>query len=208
MKAPTEYARTATFKGVVSAFSKKLDPQLWEANAPEIWNQSYVIATPAVASVLQGPALSLAKSALVEDRNLDPRRDQTPGGLKAWGPPGDGLFFEDVMVAGFQFRNVLKTSYVDTSGDPTAAAPRIRFDYRQYDCLTTDSAEPAQGGIDVDHGFSECVEDPENPGQIILSIAKTVRFTQPAFCVDELNALASITVPLSFDSWLHDMMFL
>ena len=207
MKAPTEYARTATFKGVVSAFSNKLDPRRWSANAPEIWNQSYLIATPAAASVIQGSALSLARSALIEDRNADPRPDVTPA-LNAWGPPGDGLFFEDVMVAGFRYRNVLQTSYVDTSGDPTVAAPRIRFDYRQYDCLDTDSAEPAEGGIDVDHGFSECVQDPENPGQIILSIAKTVRFTQPAFCVDELNALASITVPLSFDSWLHDMMFL
>ncbi|HXU04759.1 MAG TPA: hypothetical protein VN903_27540 [Polyangia bacterium] len=206
---PTDYRRTATFVGNVGAFRRKLDPRRWQINAPELWNQAYLVATPAVPpSVLQGPASSLATSALDldPDRTRDPPRHPNPGALNAWGPPGDGLFFEDVRVAGFRYRNVLKTSFVDNSQDPVA--PSITFTYDQYDCLnTTDSEEPADGGIDVDVGFSECIPDPDNPGHVRIRIAKRVRFTQPAYCVDELNALATILVPLTFDSWLHDLVF-
>jgi hypothetical protein len=206
MAPPTDYARTATFNGNVSAFAVKLDPRRWKVNAPEIWRHSYLIETPAgAASVTRGPASSLAKSGLDPDRSVDPTPDPNGAALSAWGPPGDGLFFEDVLVAGFRYRNVLRTNYANNASDP--AAPFVLFQYAQYDCLDTESANRADGGIDVDVGFSECRPDRTNPARVKVRIAKQVRFTQPRHCVGELNALASVLVPLTFDSWLHDLVF-
>jgi hypothetical protein len=220
MTKPTTYSRTAKFTGLVSFFANKLDPRLWQRNAPDIWTASYLIDSPspgAAQSVTQGPATSLASSELDPDRAAIPSPDVTPG-RTAWNQPAsaatlnpapasDGLFFEEVMFAGFTYRNVLRTSYLDDSKHPTD--PIIRFEYAQYDCLQTiDAGQPMDGGLDVDNGAVQCVADPEKKGHVKITISKTVRFTQPEDCVEEVNALASVLVPLTFDSWLHDLIFL
>jgi hypothetical protein len=211
---PFRCERTAFFSGQVSDFTGVLDPQNWSQNAQEIWLQSYVVVAPVNIGVNVAPGGQAVLSQLPPDnRRADPPPlPNPPVRLPAWGLPNEGLFFEEAMFGEFTYRNLLLTSYADDSaGNP----PSIQFDYREYDCLTTEFATgPAFGGVDVDNGFSECVPvpDPAHPGQFIpgmvkISFAKTVRFTQPADLAPEINALATILLPLAFDMWLQNLMF-
>jgi len=128
--------------------------------------------------------------------------DKTP--RNAWLLPG--YFFENVMVAGIRYRNVLQTSFTDNS---KANPAFVRFEYNQHECLNTKGSRLEDGGIDVDNGFSECVEDPKpgSPNNLRIRISKTVRFTRPGRFVKEMNDLAHVLVPLTLDAWLHNLVF-
>jgi hypothetical protein len=198
MTQPAAYEGTAVFNGRVSDFVQTLDPRNWATNAPEIWQQSYLIADPPPAVAPPGSVASVP----LAPPGSDPTR--ALGTAAAWNPPGAGLFFEEVRFGGFTYRNVLATTYVDNSA---TADPNISFAYGQYLCLTTQSPTgvPEDGGIDVDNGIIECVR--LNATQVRVTISKAVRFTGPADLVTEVNALAQVLVPLTLDIWLHSLMF-
>ena len=212
MTSLTVCERTATFKGRVKDYLDALDPQLWSIKARSIWSQSYLIQKGA-ADLLA----NRAAAAKPPSRTDDPPGFKTPAERQApWGTE-ERLFFEEAFFIGYTFRNILKTTFVNDSdfddanydaSDPDPK-PKIRFDYWQYDCLTTkdDNGRVFVGGVDVDHGTSECFPDTANPGQVKIHISKTVRFTKPELFADELNFAEGILLPLAFDVWLHGLLF-
>lgn len=198
MGKPTSYSGTAFLQAKVSDFPNALNPENWSTNAGQVWRQSYLVQTPPLGVNPPGTVVSP-----LPIRRAVPPPDAGPA--TAWNPPGPGLFFEDVLFGGFRYRNVLKTSYADLSG---ANPPSIKFHYEQYECLSTTSLALDDGGVDVDNGRSSCVPDPSNPTtQVQLDVSKTVRFTQPEYCLEEVNALAEVLVPLSLDIWLQTVLF-
>jgi len=212
MTAPVVCERTVTFSGDVRDYLDAIDPQLWSTNASTIWSQSYLINQGGEEGLVgrPGPAPPLA-------RTQDPPGFKGPGRRQPpWGSE-ERLFFEEAFFIGYTFRNILKTTFVNDSdfddanydaSDPDPK-PKIRFDYWQYDCLTTkdDNGRVFVGGVDVDHGTSECFPDTANPGQVKIHISKTVRFTKPELFADELNFAEGILLPLAFDVWLHGLLF-
>jgi hypothetical protein len=198
---PTSYEGTAFIQATVSAFAGKLNPQDWSKNAGEVWRASYLVARPsAIVSPVSIPS-TLPPDRTTEPPLAPPIASVGPGTGPSW---EDQMFFEDVIFGGFRYRNILWTSYTDQSG--AASEPYIDFKYEQYECLNTKSVALDDGGVDVDNGGSHC-EAAGIPGQVKLTISKTVRFTQPDYAIDEVNALAEVLVPLSLDIWLHSVMF-
>lgn len=197
MGKPTSYVGTALFDANVAQFSGKLDPRNWSTNAPEIWLASYLI-DPSATVVPPGTI----PSPLPVDRTTQPTPVPTSGVspvvVQSWDKQ---LFFEDVLFGGYEYRNILLTSFNDASG--AAVDPLIDFQYQQYECLNTASVDLDDGGVDVDNGGSHCQAVPGHPEQVQIEFSKTVRFTQPDYAVEEVNALAAVLVPLALDMWLY-----
>ena len=218
MTKPIVYSGSATFENAhADGFLNALDPQAWNVVVPEIWLESYLVTTPEQDDPGAPPATNAAPGDGPPDGGGDvtppllDERDKDPPGLNAQRRYGiDGrvqvgwenqLFFEEVVLTGFKYRNVLKTSFKNDLKKNNS----FRFDYTQYDCLDTKSEEPANGGVDVDHGFVECQGNPGD--EVTIVETKTVRFTEPRFCVDEINAVSAVLIPFMFDSWLHGLVF-
>jgi hypothetical protein len=189
---PVAYAGEIKLKGRVEQFVDSLDPQRWEKNAPEIWLHSYLIGP----SPAPPGSLPLTSRAAVPPSL--PRQHE-------WGPWSK--FYEEVTVVGLQYRNVLETRLGRryTGKGARKRLARFEFEYRQFDCLTTESVIGRDdGGIDVDYGSSVC----EQVGnQVHIKIGKTVRYTAPSHLYGELNGLSHVLTPLVFDGWLHHMLF-
>ena len=119
-------------------------------------------------------------------------------------PTGTNLFYEEALFGDYQYRNILKVTFTkDQVKNPTFAS----YAYSQHACLDT-ARDPLKvnGGIDIDGGLAK-VEKVGGGSAIRVTINKQVRFTGPAFLVDELNDLAHVFVPLSLDSYLHSLIF-
>jgi hypothetical protein len=191
MTLPVAYSGTIKVSGTAARYLAALDPQNWRDNVPEIWNASYLIAPSGVPSDSLPLASRAASPASVPQKKLE---------WDAW-----QKFFEDVTVVGLRFRNVLETRFRRWK-NPDGGVRSFQFEYRQYDCLTTESIGGVDdGGIDVDYGGSKCW--PAGNGEVWIEIAKTVRYTEPSYLYGELNGLSYVLTPLVFDGWLHSMLF-
>jgi hypothetical protein len=187
---PVSYTGWIEVDGNVKSYLHSLDPQNWQENVPEIWRNSYLIGPPP----LPVAGLPLASRAATPPR-IPGKPDQWP-----W-----RLFFEDVVVVGLQYRNILDTRLRQTL-DAHRRLVSFEFQYRQYDCLQTRSTGGVDdGGIDVDYGGSSCWYG--NNGKVNIQISKTVRYTEPSYLYGELNGLSHVLTPLVFDGWLHQMLF-
>ena len=118
-------------------------------------------------------------------------------------PPGPSTLYEEALFGGYVYRNVLNVSFTTPKVDGCQTAT---YEYSQRACLeTTRDPLDVQGGIDVDSGVATVVEIDEETVQV--NVNKQVRFTKPAFFVQEMNDLAHVYVPLSLDSWIHGLIF-
>ncbi|HVR63796.1 MAG TPA: hypothetical protein VMU50_17965 [Polyangia bacterium] len=173
----------------VKAFLDALDPRKWTDHAPELWNASYLVVPPAA-----GAPLRSRKDPPEEDKAAKQR----------W---VDRLFYEDVHVLGYDYRNLLLSSFSrKPEGAPDEELTSIEFEYREVDCLNHESKifGIRDGGIDVDRGGAICRAVDKG---VHVEFSKTVRFTEPAFAQSELAALSKVLVPLTLDSWLHLLVF-
>jgi hypothetical protein len=178
---PTTYEGTAVVDGKVKDFIRVLDPQNWKTTAPEIWKKSHLIED-------------------VKDEDVDNKTAQLPAKPVENSNWDNRLLYESALFGPFTFNNLLRTSC-------EASADGFDMRYSQFTCLNTEANRMLDGGIDVDFGFSRC--SPAGGGQVRLEIGKTVRFTQPSDPdeLEELNTLAHVMIPLSFDLWLHSLLF-
>jgi hypothetical protein len=182
MSRPASYTGTASVTNMqLSDFKKSFDPLEWPRTAPYLWTDTYLIA-PAAPPASQLPL----------HRSDAPARDADAA---AW---TDRLLFEGAMFGGILFRNVLETSLVQT-------AQEISLEYEQVECLDALAYRSFDGGIDLDFGQGTAKV---NGPQIDITVSKTVHFTQPRPVSHDVNLLAHVMVPLSFDFWLHCGLFI
>ncbi len=111
----------------------------------------------------------------------------------------DSKLYEEAMFGGFLYRNVLQTSLVK-------APNQIALTYAQVECLETRANRDYDGGIDIDFGQGSATQI-GTTNEVKVEVSKTVRFTQPGPVVNDVNLLAHVMVPLSFDFWLHCGLF-
>ncbi len=182
MSRPASYTGTASVTNMhVADFEPSFDPLQWPRTAPYLWTDTYLIA-PAVP-----PASDLPLR-----RSDPPARapDET-----AW---ADRRLFEGAMFGGILFRNVLQTSLVKSPQE-------ISLAYEQVECLDAVAYRSFDGGIDLDFGQGTAKV---NGARIDITVSKTVHFTQPRPVSHDVNLLAHVMVPLSFDFWLHCGLFI
>jgi hypothetical protein len=189
--APASYESSIELSGAVEDYLEVLNPQNWSKNAHDLWRNSYLIADPGV------PAGELPF----------PSRATMPGDAGSFDKWDCGIFFEDVWIFDFRYRNILDTSRkIKRDHKNSEKIESVAFRYWQLDCLTTDSVfGVTDGGIDVDSGEALCVA---TNGGVTVTFAKTVRFTEPAFLENDLAVLSHVVLPLMLDGWLHDLMFM
>jgi hypothetical protein len=200
MTKPASYFGQATVQKKVADFQTAFNPLRWPAKAPYLWANTYLIPPvdppdPGVGPepVGAGPEGGTdPATGLPRIRSRDPARapDRT-----SW----DGAkLFEAAVFGGSLYRNVLQTSLVNTPS-------KISFEYSQVECLDTQSGRSFDGGIDIDFGQGSATQ--AGATEVQVAVSKTVRFTQPAPSVRDVNLLAHVMVPLSFDFWLHCGLF-
>ena len=235
MTAPTRYRGSARVRGQVDDYRDAFDPLNWPKFGPFLWEDTYLI--PFVETYSPPPAISPPQGQGPpggSDPNARPPQDQGPpggGGPNAGRPPGpaggsdpdtglpnvrsedparapdqtqwNGMnLFEAALFGGFLYRNVLETSLVNDKEE-------ISLTYRQVQCLETKGRRAFDGGIDTDYGVGSvvAVKGEGVEAKVDMTLAKTVRFTQPRPLVGEVNALAHVAIPLFFDFYLHTAMF-
>ncbi|HLK90702.1 MAG TPA: hypothetical protein VKZ18_12445 [Polyangia bacterium] len=182
MSKPASYTGTASVTNMhLSDFEKSFNPLEWPTTAPYLWTDTYLI-KPAAGT----------PSGLPLDRSAPPQRDAD---LPAW---PDRLLFEGAIFGGILYRNVLETSLVNS-------ATEISLEYEQVECLDALAYRAFDGGIDLDVGQGSAKV---NGAQIDITVSKTVHFTQPKPVSHDVNLLAHVMVPLSFDFWLHCGLFI
>lgn len=193
MRPPASASSSSLFRGLeVKELLEALNPRNWQRNAPTLWNASYLVA----ARQETGREPPLTSRALPPD---DAKADD-----KQW---QEAVFYEDVHVLGFEYRNALQSSFIrhpEKASDDDLQS--FEFQYREIDCLNhqSEALGIGDGGIDVDNGYARCTKVNEG---VHVVFSKTVRFTEPAFAEDELDALSQALLPLILDSWLHLVMF-
>ncbi len=189
MSRPASYTGTATVDNAKAKdFEDSFDPLKWPATAPYLWTDTYLITQVAPTA-----------SDLPLNRSDPPDRDPP---LDQW---TNRRLFEGAVFGGILYRNILQTSLVKT---PNPLAPTtISLDYEQVECLDALAYRSFDGGIDLDFGNGSAVENPAGT-QVKLTVSKTVHFTQPKPVSHDVNLLAHIMVPLSFDFWLHCGLFI
>jgi hypothetical protein len=215
MRAPASYQGSTTVKGSVRAVAARLDPQKWKREYPTVWKNSYFAATAAFFVAPNQPVpKKVPGKGPVAVRPPTPARSKTPppsgpappagpGQLVALqpAPVGPSPFFEDVVVGGYRYRNVLDVDHQQGNGFEG-------FQYGQYACLNTRSAVGLdEGGLDLDFGRATVARNPNRPGLVDVTIQKQVRFTEPADLDDELTDLTEVFLQLSLDAWLHNLVF-
>ena len=215
MRAPASYQGSTTVRGSVRAVADGLDPQKWSGEYPTVWKNSYFAATrdffvapnqPVPRRVPGRGPVAVRPPTLSRSKTPPPSRlvaGAGPGGnvqlLPA--PLGQNRFFEDVIVGGYRYRNVLDVTHRQQNGFES-------FEYGQYACLNARSALGVdEGGLDVDFGRATVSRTPGRPGMVDVTIQKQVRFTQPEVLDDELTNLTDVFIQLSLDSWLHNLVF-
>jgi len=198
MTKPASYKGEATVLKTVADFQTAFNPLKWPATAPYLWTQTYLIPppSPAVAPlppVGGGPVGGTdPATGLPRLRSSDPARAPD---TSAWVA---SKLFEGAMFGGFLYRNVLQTTLINLP-------KQISLSYAQVECLDTQANRSYDGGIDIDFGQGSATE--VNPKEVQVAVSKTVRFTQPAPMAHDVNLLAHVMVPLSFDFWLHCGLF-
>jgi hypothetical protein len=177
------YEGSITVAGKVPDFENMIDPQHWHTNFPFIWPASYLIQEP-----------------------LSPDRDPT-----STNPPGlpmqptasrDARLFEQVLFMGgaIVYSNVINTKLRISAG-------RLRLDYSQVDCRTTDTLfNTVDGGIDIDTGLA-LVVPADTPDHVTVTVTKTVRFTEPTPLVDIADPLFDAVVQMTMTALLHSLIF-
>ena len=183
-KVPIHFEGSVEVQGQVQDFQALLDPQTWHQNFPFLWPHSYLITNGA----------------------FGPNRDSLPpgaGSTVSTNPRG-GLFFEQVNMGAISYRNVLEIEYSFHEAQPA----NVTFEYRQHECLTTELAGSADGGIDVDRGFATCVPA-GRPKFVKITISKTVRFTEPRDLLELpfADETFEIMVKVGMDALLHSVLF-
>ena len=182
MSRPASYTGTASVTNMqISDFKKSFDPLQWPTTAPYLWTDTYLI-TPA------GPGAS----DLPLHRSDPPARDADQN---AW---SGRRLFEGAIFGGILYRNVLETSLIQTPSE-------ISLQYEQVECLDAVAYRSFDGGIDLDFGQGTAKV---NGAQIDITVSKTVHFPQPRPVSRDVNLLAHVMVPLSFDFWLHCGLFI
>jgi len=201
MTAPASYSGQATVQKTVADFETAFNPLKWPASAPYLWTQTYLIPPvdpPAPAVAPLPPAGGGPEGGTDPATGLPRIRSSDPAKAPDRDSWAAAKLFEGAMFGGFLYRNVLQTSLVKT-------ATQISFEYAQVECLDTQANRYYDGGIDIDFGQGSATQ--VGPNQVQVAVSKTVRFTQPAPMAREVNLLAHVMVPLSFDFWLHCGLF-
>lgn len=197
MTVPARYAGGATIRNMnVAHFENAFNPLRWPQTASYLWTDTYlippVLQPPDPPKLIQNPAGgSSAATGLPLLRSEQPAKAPS---RSAW---DDAKLFEGAIFAGSLYRNVLRTSLINS-------ANQISLTYRQVECLETQGRRRFDGGIDIDFGHGTATQ---NGADVQVTVSKTVRFTQPEKQVDAVNRLAHVMVPLSFDFWLHAGIF-
>jgi hypothetical protein len=223
MRAPASYAGTVVVPGTVAAMAKRLDPQRWFLAFPSIWTQSYyakdIYFVQPPTQGKGGPrrrakALGTSPSSggsTPQSRGLAPPPlsgntmtvrppSVSPAAVQLPPPPtGTNPFYEDVFFGGYRYRNLLHVTYESRTNEAS-------YQYSQHGCLAlTRDPSDVDGGIDVDCGSA--VVKAKGKSKVEVTLIKKVRFTEPANLTSDLNDVAHVFVPLSLDSWLHNLIF-
>jgi hypothetical protein len=225
MKPPASYAGTAVVPGKVAAMAARLDPQRWSRAFPDIWKKSYYAQDiyfvqppkrrkgrqrrPAKALGVLSSYGALQSRAAVPPplrATLQTARQAVrapgvpPAPKPSLRPPrGTNPFYEDVFFGGYRYRNLLHVTY-------RSGANGASYQYSQHGCLNI-QRDPTDidGGIDVDCGSA--VVKAKGKSKIEVTLIKKVRLTEPGNLSSDLNDLAHLFIPLSLDSWLHNLIF-
>jgi hypothetical protein len=227
VKTPASYEGTAVIYGDVAKFAIRLNPERWRTAFPSIWTESYFTDPEYFVPLVAGKVGAVG---MKRQPGKPPRRSSKPkpmakapipktvsmvtknGAEEPLLPPSawDGFLYEEALFGGYSYRNILRVSYRSKTkgGAPTAAS----YEYSQHACLNT-TRDPLEidGGLDVDWGIASVSLKKGSPvkgkQRVEVKVGKKVRFTKPATLVDEMNDLGHLFVPLSLDSWLHDLIF-
>ena len=199
MTKPASYSGQATVNKKVADFQAAFNPLRWPEKAPYLWSETYLIPpvdppdpTVGPGTVGVGPEGGTdPATGLPRIRSRDPARAPDRNSWDA------AKLFEGALFGGSLYRNILQTRLINTP-------QQISFEYAQVECLDTQSGRFFDGGIDIDFGHGSATEAGT---QVQVAVSKTVRFTQPAPSARDVNLLAHVMVPLSFDFWLHCGLF-
>jgi hypothetical protein len=200
MTKPASYTGHMTVVGkTVQDFERSFNPLNWPDKAPYLWKDVYLIPPVDPPLVLGEQPVSAPPGGNNDATGLPRVRSEDPAKAEVRESWRSAKLFEAALFGGFLYRNVLQTTLVKD-------AKKISLTYDQVECLDAGrGGRLSDGGIDLDTGEGTAQQDAD--GAIQVTVSKTVRFTQPSLLAPDINLLAQVMVPLSFDFWLHSGLF-